>query len=86
MLFEILESSKNDICRYKNWCKTRNKKSESFILQQFTEVPTQNLKYNVKQACIFHLVLVRISFSLILSIKNGEDGGWREFYLTTKIC
>ena len=29
----------------------------------------QNLKYNVKQACIFHLILVAIPSSLTLSIK-----------------
>ena len=63
---------------------TRNKKAGSCV---FTEVPSQNLKFNVKQACIFHLILVGISCSLILSIKNGEDGGGgSEGYLTTKIC
>ena len=86
MLFEILESCKNDILIYKNWCKTRNKKTSSCILKLFTEVPTQNLKCNRKQACVFHLIFVGISFSVILSIKNGEDEGRGEFYLTTKIC
>ena len=32
-----------------------------------------NLKFNTKQACIFHLMLVGIPCSLILSIKNEED-------------
>ena len=79
MLNEILEGCKTDICWYKNWCKTR-KKTGSCILQLFTEVPTQNLKCNVKQACIFHLILVGISYSLIQSIKNEEDGGVREVF------
>ena len=41
----------------------------------------ENLKYNVKEACIFHLILVGIPLSSILSIKKrggGEVGG---FYL-----
>ena len=35
--------------------------------------------YNFSQACIFHLILVGIPCSLILSIKNreGKGGGWR---------
>ena len=45
------------------------------MLYSLTEVPSQNMKYNAKQACIFHLILVGITCSLILSIKNGEDGG-----------
>ena len=55
--------------------KTRNKKTGSCILYSLKEVPSQNMKYNAKQACIFHLILVGITYSLILSIKNGEDGG-----------
>ena len=43
MLNEILESCENDICWYKNWCKTRNKKTGSYILQLFTELPSQNV-------------------------------------------
>ena len=40
-----------------------------------TEVPSQNLKYNVKQACIFDLILVDFPSSLILSVKNrGRQG------------
>ena len=38
----------------------------------------QNLKYNVKGACIFHLILVDILSILILSVKNrgvGVGGG-----------
>ena len=41
----------------------------------------QNLKYNVNRGCIFHLVLVGIPCTLILSIKNGVRG-----CLTDKIC
>ena len=32
----------------------------------------KNLKYNVKQACIFHLILVGILSSFILYVKNRE--------------
>ena len=53
------------------------------ILQLLTEVPSQNLKYNVKQACIFNLILVGIPSSLILSVKNRGGG---VFYLIAKIC
>ena len=34
----------------------------------------QNLKYNVNRGCIFHLILVGIPSTLILSIKN--KGVW----------
>ena len=34
----------------------------------------QNLKYNIKRGCIFHLILVGIPFVLILSIKNRGAG------------
>ena len=84
MLNEVLKSrKKNDICSYKNWCETRNKRTSSCILYLFTEVTSQNLKYIVKQACIFNLILIGIPSSLILSVKNR---GWRVFYLMTKIC
>ena len=33
-------------------------------------VPSQNLNYNVKQACIFNLILFGIPSSLILSVKD----------------
>ena len=42
----------------------------------------ENLTYNVKRACIFHLTLVGILFRLIFSIKNSGVGF---FYLTDKI-
>ena len=41
----------------------------------FTEVPSQKLKYNVKQAYIFPLILVRISSSLILPLRTGGNEG-----------
>ena len=43
MLNEILENCENDICWHINWYKTRNKKTGSYILERFTEVPSQNL-------------------------------------------
>ena len=53
------------------------------VSYNLTEVVSQNLKYNVKQACIFNLILVDIPSSLILSVKNR----WRQgFYLIAKIC
>ena len=45
------------------------------VSYNFTEVPSQNLKCNVKEACIFNLILVDIPSSLILSVKNrGKQG------------
>ena len=35
----------------------------------------QNLKYNVKRACIFHLILVDFLFILIFSVKKKGVGG-----------
>ena len=46
------------------------------IWKHFTEVPSQNLKYNVKQACIFNLILVGIPSTLILSVMNREVKGF----------
>ena len=56
--------------------KQRNKRTGSCILSLFTYVPSQNLQYNVKQACIFHLILVDILFGLRLSVKNREGKGF----------
>ena len=67
---------------YKN-IETKSKRTCSCILYFFTEVLSQNLKYNVKQACMVNLILVGIQSSLILSIKNR---GCKVFYLMTKIC
>ena len=45
------------------------------VSYNLTEVPYRNLKYNVKQACSFNLILVEIPSSLILSVKNrGRQG------------
>ena len=51
----------------------RKKRTGSCIL---TEVPSENLKYNVKQACIFNLILVGIPSSLTLSVKNRGMKGF----------
>ena len=83
MLDEVLKIVKKDICWYKSWCKTRNIKTGSCLLQISTEVPSQNLKYKVKQGCIFNLILVGIPSNLILPVKNRGGG---VFDLITKIC
>ena len=41
-------------------------------LTNFNKKYLQNLKYNVKKGCIFHLILVVILLILILSVKNWE--------------
>ena len=46
----------------------------------------QNLKHNVKQICIFYLILLGIPSSLMLSAKNKGVGGAGWVYLTDKIC
>ena len=48
-----------------------------YILQIFIRSTyIQNLKYNVKTVCIFHLILVDILSILLLSVKNrGVVGG-----------
>ena len=66
---------KSDTCWYKNWWKTRNNGTGNCILYLFTEVPSQNLKYNVKQACIFNLIMVGIPSSLILYVMKRRGGG-----------
>ena len=45
-------------------------------LSGFSKNYLQNLKFNVKRACIFHLTLASILSILILSFKNrlGEKG------------
>ena len=43
----------------------------------------QNVKCNVKQRCIFHLILVGVPSSLILWRRRC---GWRVFYLLEKFC
>ena len=45
------------------------------VSYNLAEVPSQNLKCNVKQACIFNSILVDIPSSLILTVKNrGRQG------------
>ena len=71
MLNEVLKICKKmKSADIKTDAKKRNKRTGSCILKLFKEVPSQNLKYNVKQACIFNLILVGIPSSLILSVKN----------------
>ena len=41
-------------------------------LTNFNKKYLQNLKYNVKRGCIFHLILVVILLILTLSVKNWE--------------
>ena len=60
---------------------TRNKRSGVCILQILIR---STFKYNVKKACIFHLILVGILSILILAVKNREEGGGA--CLTSKIC
>ena len=56
---------------------TRNKRSGGSILQIFLrKVHVQNLKYNIKGVCIFHLILVGILSILILSAKTRGVGRW----------
>ena len=54
-----------------------------YIFIDFNKEYLQNLKYNVKRACIFHLILLGIPSSLILSVKSS---GFAVFYLTDKTC
>ena len=75
MLCRILSINFENKKYFRRHIKQETKKTGSCILYSLTEVPSQNMKYNVKQACIFHLILVGITYNLILSIKNGEDGG-----------
>ena len=52
----------------------------SILFQVFIRcIYVQNLKYNIKRACIFHLILAGILSILILSVENeGGEGGGRE--------
>ena len=52
-------------------------------LTNFYKMYVQNLKYNIKGAFMFHLILVGIPSILILSVKNRGVGG---FLLMDKIC
>ena len=64
---------KNDICWCKTWCKTRNKRTASCILSQRY---LENLKYNVKQAYIFNLILIGIPSNVILTVINRGGKGF----------
>ena len=44
-------------------------------LTNFYKTYLQNLKYNVKRGCIFHLILVGIPSILILPVKDRGVGG-----------
>ena len=54
-----------------------------YIFIDFNKEYLQNLKYNVKRACIFHLILLGIPSSLIFPVKSS---GFAVFYLTDKTC
>ena len=56
---------------------TRSKRSGDCIFTKFYKKYLQNLKYNVKASCIFHLVLIGVLSILILSVKN-RGSGWEE--------
>ena len=67
----------------------QKKRTGICILQLFTYVLAQNLNYNVRQGCIFHLVLAGIPSSLILSVKNKRCRGFllnRKNLLSKVIC
>ena len=66
-------------------------KQEINLSYNLTEVPSQNLKYNVKQVCIFNLILVDIPSSLLLSVKiKGRQGfllnSQNLLFMTNVIC
>ena len=66
-------------------------KQEINLSYNLTEVPSQNLKYNVKQVCIFNLILVDIPSSLLLSVKiRGRQGfllnSQNLLFMTNVIC
>ena len=59
---------------------TKSKISGGLYLTSLYKMYVQNLKYNIKGACMFHLILVGILSILILSVKNrGWGGGGRVF-------
>ena len=61
-----------------NKIKTRDKRSGGCRhLANFYKNYLQNLKYNVKKECIFHLIVIGILSILILSFKKVRKGGWR---------
>ena len=57
--------------------KTRNKGTGRLpYLVFFYKKHLQNLKYNVpnRHACLFHLILLGIPFSLVLPVMNTAEG------------
>ena len=64
---------------------TKSKTSVGLYLTSFYKMYAQNLKYNIKGARMFHLILVGILSTMILSVKNS-GGGVGGFLLMDKIC
>ena len=54
----------------------------SCILKPFTEVLSQILKYNLKQAIPLHLISIGIPSCLIFSVKNGGGEGHLMYEIT----
>ena len=69
---------------------TKSKISGGLYVTSLCNMYVQNLKYSIKGACMFHLILVGILSILILSVKNRWGGGgvWGVgvFLLMDKIC
>ena len=60
---------------------TINKKIWWLYLKNFYKKQLQNVKYNIKRTCIFHLILFGIISILILFVRTR---GWSFFRLTEK--
>ena len=58
---------------------TKSKISGGLYVTSFYNMYVQNLKCNIKGACMFHLILVGILSILILSVKNRGEGGGSVF-------
>ena len=65
---------------------TKSKISGGLYVTKFYNMYVQNLKYNIKGACMFHLILVGILSILIFSVKSRGGGGVGVFLLMDKIC
>ena len=75
MLNEVLKICEKWYLLMEKLVKTINKRSNGCILQIIYKKYLQNLKYNVKRACVFLLIMVGILTILILSVKNRGVGG-----------